>query len=404
MRLLCLRDRDKVPRELRIALFCDSFQELNGVGTVCREFVGYAERNGVTICCIRAGEETAIQQSRTVTTILLKRGLTFALDTDLYCDPFLTRHRQLVLGELRKFRPDCIHITGPGDMGTLGFWISNTLGVPMVASWHTNLHQYASRRTLNLLSGAPNALSARIAAKVEDASLTAVAAFYRLAHFVLAPNAETLELLRDRVRRPCFPMGHGVDPVRFNPLRRIKSQRFRIGSVGRLTPEKNVRALVDLENQLTAAGECNFEIVVIGDGCERGWLEKKMKQAVFAGFLCGDRLADEFAGMDVFVFPSLTDTFGLVVLEAMASGVPVVLNAEAGRRIGIRDGVEGFLVKNLSEGVLHLIRSQDLRRSMSIAAELFAREHSWDAVFNELYETYEVALNHPEVIRRTRKP
>ncbi len=380
-------------KPLRIALFSDSFHELNGVGTVSREFANFAQRRDLPFCRVHSGPQTRVARSESALNIELKRGLAFPLDKDLYCDPFLSRYRNFVLKQVRDYRPDLIHITGPGDMGVLGFWISNILSVPMVASWHTNLHEYAARRL-------HRSLGARGAAVAECLSLKALMAFYRLAHFVLAPNQTMVDLLAERTRRPAFHMKHGVDTARFSSLRRGSNGKFCIGWVGRLTPEKNVRAFAELESRLLAAGERDFKMLLVGDGSERNWLRAHVRTATMPGFLQGDELANAFAGMDAFVFPSQTDTFGLVILEAMASGVPVVLSTKSGNRVGIRHGIEGFLCEDFTEGVLGLMRGKELRESMGQASERFAHSRTWDGVFEDLYETCEVALTTAEVRRR----
>ena len=107
-----------------------------------------------------------------------------------------------------------------------------------------------------------------------------------------------------------------------------------------------------------------------------------------------------FASMDAFVFPSRTDTFGLVILEAMASGVPVVLGSDAASRVGVRDGAEGFVTDVFTDGLLTLMRSPDLRRDMGIAAQRLAASQTWDAVFDGVYKTYAMALENEEVRKR----
>ncbi len=381
---------------LRVALFTDAFHEHNGVGTVSQEFAAFAQRRGLPFCHVNSGPVTCAAQAGPVTSIELKRGIRIRLDKDLYCDPLLSRYRNRVLRQLTEFRPDLIHITGPGDMGILGFWVSHLMRVPMAASWHTNLHEYAGRRIRKTLG------SDWLAAQVESLSLSALMRFYRLARFVLAPNQPMVDLLAERTGRPSFLMKHGVDTARFAP-REKKDGPFCIGFVGRLTPEKNVRAFVDLERQLRAAGERDFRILLVGDGSERDWLRKHLPEAAMPGFLQGDELARAFSQMDAFVFPSQTDTFGLVILEALASGVPVLLSPEAGERIGIRNGVEGFLSHDFTEGILALMHGGGLRRTMGEAAEKFARTQSWDGVFEDLYRTFDLALNRPW-IRGNRKP
>lgn len=374
------------------------------MGTVSREFAAFAVRRELPFCCVHSGPKTTVTQSNSVTTIELKRGLTFPLDKDLHCDPFLNRYRNWTRKQLAAFRPDLIHITGPGDMGILGFWIAHLLRVPMVASWHTNLHEYASRRIHKMLGSAPGGLRDWAAAAAEHHSLRALTAFYRLAHFVLAPNQAMVDLLAERTGRPAYGMQHGVDTARFSPCRTTAGHRFCIGWVGRLTPEKNVRAFAELECRLIAAGERDFHMLLVGDGSEREWLRRHLRFATLPGFLQGGELAAAYAGMDAFVFPSRTDTFGLVILEALASGVPVVLSPEAGARVGIRHGVEGFLSDDFAAGVLSLMSRPDLRQSMSTAAECFARARTWNGVFDDLYETYRTALESPEVRRRMKTP
>ena len=111
-------------------------------------------------------------------------------------------------------------------------------------------------------------------------------------------------------------------------------------------------------------------------------------------------LAAAFAGMDIFVFPSRTDTFGLVILEAMASGVPVVVSPETGARVQVQNGVTGFLAEDFNESVLQLMRSESLRQRMGAEARRFACSRDWTTVFEDLYQTYDAALNTEQVRSR----
>jgi glycosyltransferase involved in cell wall biosynthesis len=312
------------------------------------------------------------------------------------------------MAQLRQFSPDIIHITGPGDMGVLGFWISHILHVPMVASWHTNLHEYAARRLDHLFSFLPVRWSERLSSAAENQALRACMGYYHLARFTLAPNENMVHLLADRARRPSFLMSHGVDMERFSPRRRTRQGGpFTIGYVGRLTPEKNVRLFADLERELLAAGERDFRLVLVGTGSEREWLEKNLVTADLPGVLRGDALAEAFANMDAFVFPSLTDTFGLVLLEAMASGVPVIVSPQAGDRVGIQNGSGGFFAEDaasMAGTVLKLMRDQPFHAEMSCDARVFASTRGWSGVFEHLYETYEEGLarigRRPTAVRR----
>lgn len=382
---------------LRVALFTDSFAEPNGVATLSREFVGYAARRELPLFNVHSGARTSIFQQGTVTTLELKRSLaSFRLDRDLYCDPLLTRFRNRASAALRAFRPDLIQITGPGDMGILGAYIAHLLQVPLVASWHTNLHEYAGRRLDTFFSFLPAAWREKLSRSVEAQSLRACIWFYHYARFTLAPNQDMVDLLAASTHRPSFLMAHGVDTNLFSPARRDRAGGpFTIGYVGRLTPEKNVRMLAGLEQSLLAAGQRDFRIVMVGDGSERDWLRRHVVHGEFPGVLRGPALAQAFANMDAFVFPSQTDTFGLVLLEAMASGVPVVVSPETGARVGIVHGSSGYharTVADFTQSVLWIMQHPARQKEMSRAARDFACTRAWDTVFAGVYHTFLAGL------------
>ncbi len=136
-------------------------------------------------------------------------------------------------------------------------------------------------------------------------------------------------------------------------------------------------------------------MLLIGDGGDRNWLARHLEHADLPGILRADALAGAFADMDVFVFPSHTDTFGLVLLEAMASGVPVILSPDAGARVGVEDGVTGFFARDVdgfAQAVLRLTDNDALRSQMSAAAREFACSQSWSGVFEQVYEIYREGL------------
>ncbi len=386
----------------RVALFTDSFSEANGVATLSREFVSYARLRDIPFCCVYGGQETRATQEGSVLTLELKRGwASFPLDNDLYCDPLLTRYKNWTFERLTAFQPDLIHITGPGDVGVLGFWMAHLLKVPLVASWHTNLHEYVARRLLKTLSFLPGGPRRAIASFVERECLKALIKFYRLAYFGLAPNMSMVNLLQERTGREAYRMEHGVDVDRFSPAHRERTNgRFCVGYVGRLTPEKNVREFAELERRLVAAGEKNFRLLLVGEGSEREWLKRNLKFGELPGILRGERLAAAFASMDAFVFPSLTDTFGLVILEAMASGVPVIVSPDTGARVGVHDGQAGFLSNDFAANVLALMRDDQVRKRMGCEARRFACSRVWRDVFRDLYETYAAGLETEEVRSR----
>lgn len=386
----------------RVALFTDAFFETNGVATLCREYVEYTRRANVPFFVAYGGTSTRLSASGSLHELQLRRGpSSFPMDAGLYCDPFLTRHIRQTTEALRAFRPDLIHISGPGDVSILGLLAARQLGVPSMASWHTNLHEYAQRRAQKNLALLPACFRDPISRLTQSASLWALMSFYKIPQFVAAPNPAMVDALSQATLHPSFLMAHGVNTALFTPARRLPNAApFTIGYVGRLTPEKNVRALADLERRLLEAGQTRFRFLIVGEGSESRWLQSHLQTAEFTGVLRGEALADAFAAMDAFVFPSLTDTFGLVVLEAMSSGVPIVATVDAGRRAGVTHGVNGLLSSDFTASVTRLILEPGLRGNLGRAGRSHASTHNWDSVFADLRHIYAQGLQHPEVVRR----
>jgi glycosyltransferase involved in cell wall biosynthesis len=166
--------------------------------------------------------------------------------------------------------------------------------------------------------------------------------------------------------------------------------------VGRLSPEKSVRVLRDVEQAMIAAGRQDFRILIVGDGHERGWLEANLRHAEFTGVLTGEALARAYASFDIFAFPSHTDTFGNVVLEAMASGVPTVVTSSGGPKYLVTHGVTGFVAatpESFLEGVVKLAGDKELLRGMRLRAREFAVCRYWHRIFGQVYETYNYCLH-----------
>ncbi len=379
----------------RVALFADSFLEVNGAALTCRQFEAFASRKGHPFLSVHCGPEDLTDRSNPVWTRQLRRGkLSIQVDRDLHFDPLLFRRRYDLLGMVRRFRADVIHITSPGDIGILGAWVAHEAQIPLVASWHTNLHEFAGRRlrkTLRLMPG----LSA-LQKFSEQWILDRVLWFFSRAAVTFAPNQELVTMLASHSGKPSFLMTRGIDLSRFSPSRRNGAAGpFTLGFVGRLMPEKNVRLLAKLERELLANSAPPFRFLVVGDGSEAAWLKANLRQATFTGILTGDALAQAYAQMDLFVFPSQTDTFGNVVLEALASGVPAIVSGQGGPKYLVRTGETGFVAQSEDEfapSILALMNAPGMLAQMRIAARDSAREHSWDRVFEEVYAGYRLCL------------
>jgi glycosyltransferase involved in cell wall biosynthesis len=230
----------------------------------------------------------------------------------------------------------------------------------------------------------------------ERRSLDILGWFYRRAKLVLAPNQELVELMRTFTTRPVHLMQRGVETDLFTPARRRRTDdTFRIGYVGRLTPEKNVRFLAEIGTALASANRRPFEFRIVGQGSEDAWLRAHVPNAVLTGVLRGEPLAEEYANMDVFVFPSRTDTYGNVVAEALASGVPVGVMPEGGPKFLVESGVSGFVAtsdEDFIRRVKGLMLDRDEQLRMGEAARRFGSTLSWDNVFEKVYAAYQECL------------
>ena len=387
--------------EPRVAFFPDSFAEVNGVAHTSRQFVAFAERRSLPMLCVHGGGRTERVVECGVTRLSLRRGnVGFGLEADFRYDLFFWRHADRAIETAREFKANVVHITGPNDAGQLGAYVAHKLRLPLVISWHTNVHEYAARRLNKLMAPLPDAWRERLASLAERQSLRATLRFYQLGRALLAPNEELRDLLARETGKPTQLMRRGVDASLFSPAKRLRNDgAFLIGYVGRLTPEKNVRSLVELERGLIGAGAGDFRFLIVGCGSEREWLERRMRRAEFTGVLRGEALARAYANLDLFVFPSQTDTFGNVVLEAQASGVPCLVSSRGGPksviRTGAGNGASGMAAdtpREFLEATLGLMSQPEKLNRMREAALARAREFSWDGVFEQVYQTYEDCL------------
>lgn len=381
--------RNRTPR---VALFTDSYAEANGVARLSRALESSAERRGRPLLCVHGGQTRRVFSGESVQRLELPRSaVSFRLEHDLTFDPLFWRHYGTARDAIAAFRPDLLHITGPSDVGQLGAVLGHRLSIPMVGSWHTNLHQYAALRSMKWCRWLPASAQRRVLPAIERHALSATLQFYRIPRVLLAPNKELVALLARRTGKTTHLMKHGVDCRTFSPRpAQACGETVRIGFVGRLSAEKRVRLLATLQRVLQTSGvACQF--IFIGDGTERPWLEREMPHAHFRGVLEGDDLARAYASLDLFVFPSPSETFGLAVLEAMASGVAVLAMAQGGPASIIEHGVSGWLARTEAEFVeagLTLAENGELRARLGRAARESALAWSWDAVSDELYDVY----------------
>jgi len=383
----------------RIAYFPDSFHEVNGVAHTSRHFEAFARRRKLPFLCIRAGDrEQALSEDGDVWTLELPRSIfSFALERDLRFDPAFARHIPFIGEVLDRFQPDLIHITGPSEVGMVGAGLAYHRDLPLAASWHTNVHEYLARRSDWLLKFLPERQCQTAGQTIQDLTLAAAARFYSIAKVLYAPNIELCRLLESATGRPCLPMPRGVDTDLFTPAKRAAKAAdapFTLGFVGRLSIEKNVHLLAAVHDELLALGFSHFRFLVIGRGDEEKALRERMTHGDFPGVLRGEALAEAYASMDLFVFPSHTDTFGNVVLEALASGVPAIVTPDGGPRYIVNEGLTGRIVpdEGFTGAIASLLADPVKLAAMRRAARGYALTASWDAVFEGVYAGYESIL------------
>jgi glycosyltransferase involved in cell wall biosynthesis len=286
---------------------------------------------------------------------------------------------------LRAWRPDIVHLAGPFVLGMHGLSVARALGMPVAAHYQTDIARYAEHFGLGALAGLA---WRRLLVLHNDCNVT------------FAPTPSVARELRERGMRRVHVCGRGVDTRLFHPARRDPLLRARLTGerdrplllyVGRLSPEKNLAALIAVARALP-----DYPLLIVGDGPARGMLAAELagRHVHIAGLLQGQELAAAYASADIFLFPSATETFGQVVREAMASGLPVIGVRAGGVQDLIRDGETGLLCAPGNEAALvaatrRLAEDATLRRTMGAAARQEAERHTWEAVFDHLMDCYE---------------
>ncbi len=290
---------------------------------------------------------------------------------------------------LSRFRPDLVHVVNPFVLGAAGVFYARTMGLPLVASYHTNVTVYARFYGLGFLGG----LGVRW-----------VRALHNRARINLCTSKATQDYLMSEGIRGVRFWPQGVDARRFHPDKFSKDARVRLSDgnpgerlllyVGRLGHEKNITLL---KKALWDVPETRLAIV--GDGPARGELERAFRgtPTVFAGMLQGEELVEAYASADAFVFPSTTETLGLAMIEALASGLPVIAARSGAAHEVVSEGESGFLYEPGSEesfvsAVRRVLADEDLRLRLSAGARTAAEGRTWEASTAALRGYYREAM------------
>ncbi len=376
-------------KKLRVAIFSDTFEHTNGISTILRNLLNAWPKCSGSISLIISSASSDKSQG----VIAFKPFLTHHVEMyrffDLNAPSFLE-----VLRHCKKEDYDLIHAVTPGPVGYMGLLISRLLGKPFIGSYYTHVPEYADILT-------------------EDRSLKSfllrvVTFFYGKCDVILTPSAYTKGLLVSRYglgmkRIEIVPTG--VDTEAFNPSHKDDSHWKKYGVdrekillyVGRVSKEKNLHLLAEAYERIRAQYR-SCRLAIVGDGPYEEELKKVLWDGViFTGCLKGRELSAAYASSYLLIFPSETDSFGCVVMEALASGIPAIVSNIGGPSEVVIHNYNGYIVRtdtldSIVKAVLFLLNHPSERDRLSINARKSVEEKSWHKASEEVYTLYESAI------------
>lgn len=407
---------------MRILLITETFlPQVNGIVRTLEKLLRFLEQNNHHSLVITLGEG---DNKYSATEIIRVPGVKFSLYEDLYIvkpiegwleklletnimqipvsllQTLIPNPHPIVEEAIEKFKPDVIHLVTPTTLGAVGYYYVEKFKIPCLATFHTDLAAYTSRYQVPL-ENIVNVITKLVYNRIDR---------------VLAPSPSSLQQLNKIGVKNVGIFGRGVDTALFNPGKRnreilktykLNPNKITLMYAGRLADEKSIPILINSFKSLITKHD--IQLLLVGDGPIRSVLEHDLKNDTKSGYALtglqkGDELAALYASSDIFAFPSKTETFGQVVLEAMASGLPVVGFDSPGVRDLVQDNVTGFLVKDSSttngsndskftEAIEKLILAPELRDSFGLAGQKEAYKRGWEQVLNGLIKEYEVLLS-----------
>ncbi|MBN1782879.1 glycosyltransferase family 1 protein [bacterium] len=295
-----------------------------------------------------------------------------------------------IFQELDAFRPDLVHIVSQTLLGCYGLKYAHKRRLPIVSSYHTHFVQYMSYYGLDMLA---------------DVGWHYLRWFHNQCQCTYAPSPSTVAELQNEGIGSVELWQRGIELDLFSPEKRSDALRNSVTSsgepillfVGRLVREKDLNDLIDA-NQLLKERGFRFKQVIIGDGPMRQELEQELPDAHFTGFLAGEELAVWYASSDLFVFPSTTETFGNVILEAFASGIPAVGVDKGGVADIITSGVDGMIALannpgDFAEKIAFFLKDSNMSRHFGRDARFTAQKYRWDTINRKLLESYQQVIS-----------
>jgi glycosyltransferase involved in cell wall biosynthesis len=392
-RALCREARaalrgDTDDKQIRVGHFTDTFHDVNGVALTLKMQVNMALKHGkdlkvVTCSCGNGEEVPGVRQFEPIGSCELPEypGQTF------HYPPFLD-----MLEYVYEQGFTHLHSATPGPIGMAALGISRILKLPIYGTYHTAFPQYAK-----VLTGDD---------AMEELMWKYMIWYYNQMDKVFVPSKATGDELAAKGISPekITLFTRGVDVERFTPTKRngvLKRYGLHNGPtllyVGRISREKNLHLLAQAYLQLRK-DHPDVNLVIAGDGPYATEMKSGLEGqgAVFTGYVQGEELASIYASCDLFVFPSTTDTFGNVVLEAQASGLPVIVTPHGGPRENVDHGLTGLVVDSvdgdgLAQAMAELVRDEPRRLGMSRAARAAMEKRSFDLAFMKTWDLYQCA-------------
>jgi glycosyltransferase involved in cell wall biosynthesis len=382
-----------IAEQEKIALFTDTLDEINGVAITIRRLIETARVRGVQLTVITStpaetGFCNGVMNFRAIGDFSLPEYP----ELKLHFPPLLE-----VIDFMEREGFTHIHASTPGTVGLLGLLIAKLLDLPSAGTYHTDIPQYVRDLTNDEF--------------LEKAAWSYMIWFYSQLGEVMVPSASTRTQLIEHglAAEKTRPLPRWVDTARFSPVFRvagfwekygIKGER-KLLYVGRVSKEKNLELLADTFIEVAETG-ITCSLVIIGDGPYRKEMEERLAgyPALFTGFLSGEELARGYASSDLFVFPSATDTFGNVVLEAQASGLPVIVSDQGGPKELMTDGETGVVVRagsreDLLDAIISFLAEPERITAMGRRARAFTEERqvAADDVYSTILHLQKEAVN-----------
>lgn len=368
---------------LRIALFSGNYNmTLDGANKALNRLVEYLLRQGAAV---RVYSPTVAKPA-------------FEPEGDLvsvpsFAIPGRSEYRMAVgisaktRDDLEKFAPNLLHIASPDFSARAAVRWAKKRDLPVVASVHTRFETYPRFYKLGFM----------------EAPLEAwIRELYRRCDALVTPSESMVDVLREQDMNDDISIwSRGVDRTLFDPGQRDLAWRRNLGIadgdvtiafLGRLVMEKGLDVFADTIVELRKR-QIAHKVLVVGDGPARKWFEQALPGGIFAGFQTGADLGRALASSDLFFNPSITETFGNVTLEAMASGLPVVASAATGSTSLVQDGVTGALVppgkaNAFADAIAPYLTDNALRTAHGAAGEKRSLDFSWDAINQTVADTY----------------